>query len=204
MFYKIIKALLRFVTFFLFRIKAEGRENIPPEGGMILALNHKSNWDPIVAAVASPRRLRFMAKSELFENKLVSKFLKALGAFPVHRGRGDIGAIKSALSILKNDEPILIFPEGTRVHNESLSEAKPGTVMLAIRSEVPVVPAYISGKYRLFSKITITFGKPIYYENYYGKKTVVEELQALSNSLLKEMRSYKIEKGKNKNVSGNR
>lgn len=200
MFYKIIKVLLKFVTFFLFRIKIAGKENIPKDGGMILAVNHKSNWDPIVAAVTCPRKLRFMAKAELFRGKLISGFLKAVGAFPIHRGKGDIGAIKSSLSILKNNEPLLIFPEGTRVKDECLTEAKPGAVMLAIRSEVPIVPAYISGKYRWLSRITITFGKPVFYNEYYGKKPVVEELQVLSNQLLKDMRSYNIEKEKNKKL----
>lgn len=192
MFYKIAKAVLRFILFFVFRIKIEGRENIPIEGGVLLAVNHKSNWDPVIASLGCKRKLRFMAKYELFKNKLFGALITLLGAFPIHRGKGDIGAIKGALTILKNNEAMLIFPEGGRVHDESLAEAKPGAVMLAIRAKVPIVPAYISGKYHWMSKITIRFGEPIYYDAYYDEKTVVEELQTLSDKLLKTMRALKV------------
>lgn len=194
MFYKIIKVIVRCFLFFVFRLKTEGAENIPVEGGAMIAVNHKSYWDPVIVGVCCPRKLRFMAKSELFKNKIFGGLITALGAFPVHRGRGDIAAIKSSLSILKNDELMLIFPEGGRILDESKSEAKPGAVMLAIKARVPVIPAYISGKYRWFSKITIHYGEPIYYDNYYDEKPVVEELHVLSNNLLKIMRSYKEEK----------
>lgn len=199
MFYRIVRGLLKFFMFFMFRIRVEGKENVPRDGSAMLVVNHKSNWDPILVAIASPRKLRFMAKSELFKNKLFSFVLTALGVFPVHRGKGDIGAIKSALSILKNNEFMLIFPEGGRVLDERTSEAKPGAVMLAVKSKSPIVPAYISGRYRWFSKLTIRFGTPVTYEKYYDEKLVVDQLQALSKDLLKTMRSYKLEtKEKNK------
>lgn len=191
MFYRISKIVLRFILFFVFRIKTEGRENVPSEGGVLLAVNHRSNWDPVIAAIGCRRKLRFMAKSELFKNKIFGALITSLGAFPVHRGKGDIGAIKSALGILKNNETMLIFPEGGRVRDEHLAEAKPGAVLLAIRAEVPVVPVYISGKYRWFSKLTVSFGEPVYYSEYYGEKAKVEELQAMSNELLKKMRALK-------------
>lgn len=197
MFYKTAKVILRFIMLFVFRIEFKGGENMPGEGGVILASNHKSYWDPVVLALASPRKLRFMAKSELFKNKLFGGLITALGAFPVQRGKGDIGAVKSALTILKGDGVMLIFPEGKRCKDDT-AEAKPGAVMLAARARVPVVPAYISGKYRWFSKITVTFGEPIYYEEYYEKKAVVSELQQSSDMLIKKMRSFKIEKKKGK------
>lgn len=197
MFYKIAKAILRFFMLFVFRIEFKGRENMPKEGGVILASNHRSYWDPVMLALASPRKLRFMAKSELFKNKLFGGLITSLGAFPVQRGKGDIGAVKSALTILKNDGVMLIFPEGKRSKDDT-AEAKPGAVMLAIRAKTPIVPAYISGKYGWFSKVTVTFGEPFYYEDYYDKKTVVSELQALSDDLMKTMRSFKITKKKRK------
>lgn len=192
MFYKMAKAVLRFILLFIFRIKVVGAENVPAEGGVMLASNHKSNWDPVMLALASPRKMRFMGKAELFKNKFFAKIITSLGAFPVHRGKGDIGAIKSALTILKNEEMMLIFPEGKRVKDEEAAEAKPGAVMLAARAGVPIVPAYISGKYRWMSKITVTFGEPIYYDELYGTKPVVHELQEYSDVLMKIIRSYKI------------
>ncbi|MBE7045311.1 MAG: 1-acyl-sn-glycerol-3-phosphate acyltransferase [Ruminococcaceae bacterium] len=191
--FRIIQIILRFVTFFCFRVKIQGIENVPAEGGLIMAVNHKSYWDPVVVGMSTPRKLRYMAKAELFRNKLFGKLISALGAFPVQRGKGDIGAIKGALSILKREEPLLIFPEGGRTKDEKTSTAKPGAVMLAVRAEVPVVPVYISGKYRWFGTITVRYGTPVFYRDYYGQKLVVEQLQELSNDLLKTMRTYRVE-----------
>lgn len=191
MFYRIAKVVLRFILIFIFRIEVRGKENMPKNGGVILAVNHKSCWDPVIATIASPRKLRFMAKAELFKNKAFAYLITALGAFPVHRGKGDMGAIRSALSLLKDGQVMLIFPEGKRMKDESSKEAKPGAVMIASRAKVPVVPAYISGKYRWFEKITITFGEPVYYDKYYEEKPVMQELQTLSNELLETMRSLK-------------
>lgn len=194
MLYGFAKIILRFIMIFIFRIKIEGRENMPEEGGVILASNHRSNWDPVLLALASPRKLRFMAKSELFKNKLFAKLITALGAFPVQRGKGDIGAIKSAIKILRGDGVMLIFPEGKRNKHENVTDVKPGAVMLAVMAKAPVLPVYISGKYRWFSKMTITFGKPVYYEEYYEKKPVVSELSDMSVELMKTICSYKTEK----------
>jgi len=198
MFYTIVRAVLRFFMCFVFRIKVVGKENVPMDGSAMLAVNHRSNWDPVIAGVTSPRKLRFMAKSELFKNKLIGNIITACGAFPIQRGKGDIGAIKGALTLLKNGELMLIFPEGRRVKENENVEAKPGAVMLAIRSQVPIIPTYISGKYGWLSKITVTFGEPVYFDEYYDTKPVVEELQLITNDLMKIIRSYKVPDKKRK------
>lgn len=184
MLYRILKPLCRFLFFFIFRIKVVGSENIPLEGGAIMAMNHRSNWDVPIAAMASKRKLRFMAKSEMFKSKFGNWLFSSLGAFPVHRGKGDIGAIKAALGKLKDNHIIAMFPEGKRMKKGEYTDPKPGVVMIAIKAKVPVIPTHISGKYRWMSKITVTFGKPIYYDDFYDKKVVVEELQGLSNELM--------------------
>lgn len=201
MFYTIVSAILRALLHLVFRIRVVGRENVPMTGGGILAVNHRSNWDVIIAGTNSPRKLRFMAKSELFHNKLFGSLITALGAFPVQRGKGDIGAIKGALSKLKAEHIVAMFPEGRRVKEGEVVSAKPGVVMLAIRGKVPVIPTYISGKYKWFGKITVHFGPPIYYDTYYDEKIVVEQLQQLSDEMLRTMRSLgdtdkKLEVGK--------
>ncbi len=133
-----------------------------------------------------------MAKSELFRNKLFGGLIKSLGAFPVHRDTGDIGAIKSALSKLGAGEMVLMFPEGRRVTDEKSAKAKPGAVMLAVRAQVPIQPAYISGKIGFMRKITITYGKPIYYTEHYGEKLSVEQLQSLSDEMMQTIRGLKV------------
>ena len=189
MLYKIIKVILKGLMHLVFRIEVVGRENVPAAGGGILAMNHRSNWDVVVSGISSPRKLRFMAKSEMFKNKLISAVLHHLGAFPVHRGKGDIGAIKAALAKLKAEHIVAMFPEGKRVKTGEFESAKPGVVMLAIRGQVPVIPTYISGTYKWLGKITVYFGAPIYYTEYYGEKIVMEKLQELSDEMMRTMRA---------------
>ena len=195
MFYTIIVYLVKVFMCFVFRIRVQGQENVPKSGGGILAVNHKSNWDVVVAGISCGRHLRFMAKAELFENKLFGGLIKRLGAFPVHRGAGDISAIKGALSILKQHKMMLMFPEGKRVRDESkVVHAKTGVAMLAHKAQVPVIPAYISGEYKWMHKIVITYGKPITFEEFYKQKLDGEKLQELSDGILRTMRSYKDDK----------
>lgn len=189
MFYKILRVIGNAVFCLVFRRKVVGRENIPKDGGAIAAINHRSNWDVPIAAMASNRKLSYMAKAEMFETKIGAWLFGTLGAFPVHRGKGDIGAIKAALMRLKENSIVAMFPEGHRVKKGEHEEAKPGVVMLAIKAKVPIVPVHITGNYRFMGKITVTFGKPIYYDDFYDKKLAVEELQALSNELMRTIKS---------------
>ena len=187
--FKIVKTLIRFVLFFVFRIKVYGKENMPKEGGLIVAINHRSMWDVPVAGSCIPRRLGFMAKAELFKNKVFGYIISNLGAFPVQRGKGDIGAIKMALSRLRSGDIVAMFPEGKRVKESESASAKQGAVMLATRAEVPVVPVRIKGKYRWMSKIEVIIGEPVYYEKFYGEKLPIETLQSLSDELLKKIKT---------------
>ena len=194
--YKVLRAIMQFIMLFIFRIKVTGKENMLSEGGAIVAINHRSNWDVVVSGLYSPRRLGFMAKSELFKNKLLARLFKNLGAFPVHRGKGDIGAIKTALRRLHDGELIAIFPEGTRVKNNEIVPAKHGAVLIAQRAQVPIIPINISGGYRWLSKVTMNIGKPVLYEEYYGEKLTVEQLQELSDNLMNTIRALDSEKVK--------
>lgn len=189
MFYKVAGALLKFVFLFIFRIKTEGKQNIINEGGAILAVNHKSNWDPVVVALTCPRKLAFMAKSELFKNKLFGGLIKKLGAFPVNRGKGDIGAIKTALTILRQEQVMIMFPEGKRVRGNEKVVPKPGVAMISTHAKVPVIPVLISGKYRWLGKVTVTYGEPIFLDEYYDEKLSVEKLQELTCSIMENVYS---------------
>lgn len=188
MLYAAAKVILRALFLFIFRIKTVGKENVI-DGGAILAGNHSSNWDPVLVAVTCPRSLAFMAKSELFKNKAFGFILKKIGAFPVNRGKGDIGAVKTALTALKNERLMIIFPEGKRVKRNEKAEPKPGVVMLATHSRVPIIPVNISGSFKWMSKITVTYGTPIYLDEYYDEKLTIERMQSLSNSIMKNIYS---------------
>ena len=184
MLYKIAVAIIRFLMFFVVRFKAKGTENIPAEGGMILALNHSSNYDPVFAAIGCTRKLTFMAKAELFKNPLFGGLIKSLGAFPVNRGSGDVGAIKSAFSIINSGKVMLIFPEGRRVKKGTDSKAQPGVAMIAHRTGAPIVPAYIEGDVKWLNKVTVTFGEPIYLDEYKGQKLNSQQLQGIADDIL--------------------
>ena len=190
MFYKFCVVLVRFIMLFVVRLKREGIENIPKNGALILAVNHKSDLDPVVTAITCPRQLTFMAKKELFKNPVFGALIKKLGAFPVNRGIGDISAVKAAFSIFKKEGVMLIFPEGGRVKKGQTRRAKPGVAMIAQKACVPVVPVHIIGDFKWTHKVIVRYGKPITYTEYEKKKLSGEEIQALADNVLEKI--YKL------------
>jgi 1-acyl-sn-glycerol-3-phosphate acyltransferase len=152
--YSLIAVLSWPVLKLLFRLRARGRENVPAEGGFVLAANHTSNFDPWPLGLPLfPRRyLRFMAKSELFWFPL-SAVLRAGGAFRVRRGRGDEEAIAKAVELCREGHVVVMFPEGTRRRKglRKRHEARwhSGAARIALDAEVPLVPAAILGTDRL-------------------------------------------------------
>ncbi len=194
MLYNIARFGVRTVFRICFRLSIKGKTNVPAKGGFILAVNHKSNLDPPMAAACCPRKLRFMAKEELFKNRLFGWFIKCLGAFPISRGKGDIGAIKGAFAILKGGDVMLIFPQGHRIKEGERGKAQNGVAMIAHKMQVPIVPLCISGEYKAFGKITATFGTPIEFTEYYGQKLDAKKLQELAEGVLDNILSYEVKR----------
>lgn len=186
-FYRFGRAIVKFGVFFKFRVKAVGIENIPKDGAAILAVNHSSNHDPVMVGITCPRDLKFMAKAELFKNKFIGGILLRLGAFPVHRGKGDLAAIKTALKIFNDGGMMLIFPEGGRGKDGKARRAKPGVALIAQKSGVPVIPVHITGKYKYMGRVTVNYGKPIPFEQYKGIRMNSEEIQSLADGILEEI-----------------
>lgn len=184
MFYLISKLVVGTMLKLLYNVQVIGLENIPLNGGCIISPNHKSNIDPPLVACFINRTVYYMAKQELFENKLFAIILRALGAFPVKRGVSDIASIKTSMRLLKDGKVIGIFPEGTRSKNNALGEAEPGVAMLAIKMNVPVIPIAIIGDYKLFSKIVIKIGKPCYFDQYTGIKLTTNDYKKISSNIL--------------------
>nr|WP_143582987.1 lysophospholipid acyltransferase family protein [Tissierella creatinophila] len=180
----------------IFRFKVIGKENIPLDGKLIVCSNHKNNLDPVIISIFFSRQICWMAKKEIFNNKLINFIARKVGAFPVNRDEVDIGAVKNALKILKEDRVLGIFPEGTRVKKMDLNNAKSGVSLLAIKSKSPVLPIYIESNYKLFSKIIIHIGEPLYlYKDIEGKLTP-EQYSDLSKHILSQIYSLKYEGGK--------
>lgn len=166
--YSAIAALSRPILYGLFRLDARGRENIPREGGFVLACNHVSNFDPWPLGMPLwPRRfLRFMAKSELywFPATLV---LDGVGAFPVRRGQADVEAIDTAVELARTGNVVAMFPEGTRRRKGLVKrfEARPrsGAARIALEAGVPLVPAAIAGTDKLvrLGPLRVAYGAPV-------------------------------------------
>lgn len=173
----------------VFFVKCIGRENLPKEGAVILAANHTSLWDAPALIPCIPRKLRVMAKKELFENKFLKPILVSSGAFPVNRDGNDIGAIKTALKTLKNGEAFLIFPTGTRVASGETADAKSGVALISSRSGAPVIPVAIRGGYRPFHQVKIYFGKPMTLQTQSGEKATSEELKGFADEIMEQIAS---------------
>ncbi len=164
-FYKFCYFLLAPILRLFFHTKVVGRENEPNDGGFLICSNHISASDPIVLAISMKKHQpRFMAKAELFKIPVLSFMIRHLGAYPVSRGNGDVGAVKTAIRTLEEGKCVGIFPQGTRRAGEIPRETKVknGAAMIACRAYAGILPAYIATKDhkpKLFKKRTIIFGE---------------------------------------------
>lgn len=190
MFYSVVKVILAIIFRIIFRIKIKGSENIPLTGRLVVCSNHFSNWDPLVIAAFFKRKISWMGKKELFENKILKYPLSWLGVFPVDRHETDITAVKTALKILKEERVLGIFPEGTRVKEYNPENAKAGVALLALRSKAPVIPIYIKSNYKLFKPLTIIIGEVIDYNTQYPGKLDNEQYSQISKDILQKI--YKL------------
>lgn len=178
----------------LFPTKIIGKKNIP-NGACIISSNHTSNMDAVMLAVKTWEKKYYLAKKELFKNKLFGFILKKCGAVKIDRQANDVTAIKNCLKILKNNKKLVIFPEGTRVHNENmeLGEIKHGVAMFAIKAKVPIVPMFITKTPKIFRRNRIYIGEPFTLEEFYGKKLTEEELKSageIVTTKMQEIREY--------------
>jgi 1-acyl-sn-glycerol-3-phosphate acyltransferase len=180
----LVKAIAFVVFNITFRIKVEGKQNIPGDGRLVLCSNHRSNWDPLILAAMFPRKISWMGKKELFQNKFLKVPLNWLGVFPVDRQVADLSAVKTALRILKSEKVLGIFPEGTRVKEYNPENAKAGVALLAMKSQAPVLPVYIEGSYKLFSRLDIVIGEPIAYHKKYTGRLGNEDYSNISQEIL--------------------
>ncbi|MFW5737033.1 MAG: lysophospholipid acyltransferase family protein [Halanaerobium sp.] len=172
--YQSIRLLLLAIFKIFFRIKVNGKENLPDQGGVIVMSNHISAFDPPLLAAVFSRPVRFMAKKELFENPLLRFVLFLADAFPVDRSRNDITAVKKSLNLLKEGEVLGLFPEGTRNPEGKLGNPKSGSVMLAVKSGVPILPVGIKN-IKDQGRITINIGQPFTLEKFANKRLSKEE-----------------------------
>lgn len=163
--YSFIRSLFNIVTYGLIGMKVEGAEHIPKTGPFILVANHASYFDPpLVGTAVRSRFIHFMAKVELFQNPVMNWFLRLMHTFPVHRGRIDSEAIKESFRVLRQGDVLGIFPEGTSKDQGILGKFHDGFAGIAIKAQVPVVPAAIVNSRHLPKKtgpVRVIFHEPI-------------------------------------------
>lgn len=170
--YQMARGFLEILLRLYNRLEVTGREHVPRTGACIVAANHVSFLDPPIvgSAVGMKPVVRFMARDTLFKHPLGGRFLRGVAAVPISRERGDVGALRKALAVLKEGACLGLFPEGTRSPDGQLATAKGGIGFLIAKAEVPVVPCFIDGSYDAFPrhakwirpvKVRAFIGKPI-------------------------------------------
>jgi 1-acyl-sn-glycerol-3-phosphate acyltransferase len=154
-----------------FRLKIYGRENLIEQGPAILASNHASFLDPPLVGVACRKEVFYLARKTLFEKPVLGALLPRINCIPVDRDRGDVGAVRTLLRLLKEGKRVVVFPEGTRSKDGNLQPARGGLGLIIAKSLAPVVPVRIFGSYAAlprsggihFVPITLVVGKPIFF-----------------------------------------
>ena len=174
---KAIVAFVIWIVSIIFKIEVSGEENIPKDGSCIVCLNHISVFDPVVILGCIQRPIRFISKEELSKIPVLGSILKYMNVIPIKRGSGDMGALKASLKTLKDGEVLGIFPTGTREKKNPNAPAKSGVVLIAMKSQAPVIPIHIDASYKLFSKVRVTIGKEIDLSLYDGRKLDSEQRQ---------------------------
>lgn len=176
--YRIGHYTSRFIFQNLLQAEAYGLHHIPTKGPFLLACNHASFLDPFAVGCFIERDIYFFARKSLFKPGLVQYILHAFNAIPVDRDSGkDISAFKKVLDLLKQNQGILIFLEGTRSTDGNLQPAKKGIGLMACKAQVPVIPTHIIGSYEVWgregklpkllpNKIAIIYGPSLYPKDY--------------------------------------
>jgi 1-acyl-sn-glycerol-3-phosphate acyltransferase len=166
--YTLARIVLTIPTILLYRVRAIGVENVPKDGPLVLAPNHFSQMDHFFCGVYLRRKIRFMAKSQLFGPPVLTYVYKHGGVFPVRRGHHDEEAMKTARILADQGEMLLVYAEGGRSRSGRLGQPKPGIGRIALETGAPIVPVCIHGSERArywkrlrFPKVTIRFGEPL-------------------------------------------
>ena len=147
-----------------------GVNHIPTEGGVLIVSNHISLLDPVIVGSAANREIHFMARSNVFGIPGLGALISTFNAYPVNRGKPDLGALRKTVSLLKDGNVVLMFPEGTRSFDGNLGKAHDGACFIAHRANVPTIPVFHTGAEKLLprgrrrlrrTKLTVRFGEPI-------------------------------------------
>lgn len=184
-FYDFALSVLRLFCRVFFKYEVIGIENVPLEGNVIIAANHKSNLDPIfVASSMTTREVAAVAKKELFDHKILGFILKKLNTIPIDRENTGISTVKQILRAIKDGYVLGLFPEGTRVKGKEFGQAKAGLSLFASKGKANVVPISVISTYKLFSRVKIYIGEPIDMSQYFRAKLTNEDHERISEEIM--------------------
>ena len=169
--------------------EVRGREHVPSKGGLIVAANHRSYWDPLLIGTAAIRELHFLAKEELFRPPLFGPLIRSFNAIPIRRGMADVSGLSRAMDVLRAGRALIVFPEGTRSRGDDLRPARPGVGMLAIATGARIVPAYVENSNRPRKwilrqvRLRVTFGPSRTWQELANAESSAEPSRALYQSV---------------------
>lgn len=180
----IIKPICFIAAKIVYRVKIEGIENVPKNSACIICGNHVHALDAPALIASTSRKIRFMAKQELWKSVGFKFMAWIFEVFPVARGQKDTEAIKTSMKILKSNEILGMYPEGTRNGIERGIKPKNGAVNLAIRMDVPIIPFGVSGSFKPFTKVVYRFGEPMNFSNYKADAKNKEIVDGLTSEVM--------------------
>lgn len=152
LYYRVLRLLAQGVYVLYFRGRVFGLRNVPTAGGVLLACNHQSFFDPVAATLALHREGNYMARDTLFRNPLFRRLIESLNAFPVRRGAADVGAVKEILRRLKQGRVVVVFPEATRTTDGSIGRINANALAVAKKAGAAVVPTVIDGAFEAWPR----------------------------------------------------
>ena len=187
-FYRCCYRIARPAIGIFYRLKIIGKENIP-EGAAMVCANHSGMVDPFLIAFAFGIKcqVHVVTKAEVYKIPIISQIMKKLGMIRVDRGTLDTSTIKNMLGYLKNNEKVVIFPEGTRMSQDDAASAKTGAVKVADHAGVPLLPLFLPRKKPLFRRIPVVIGEPYRIEKQ-SRKRSVDEYTQLSEELMSKIK----------------
>lgn len=143
--YRVAYVILNILARLFFGLVTRGGERVPKTGGVIIASNHISYFDPPMVGCGVPREMHYMAKEELFKNPVFGAIIRSYNAIPLKRSVGDMAAFRKAVKLIKAGRAVLMFPEGTRSLSGKLLKPKAGVGMIGVMTSAPIVPVHVEG-----------------------------------------------------------
>ncbi len=194
-FYAVIRFLLGLPARLLFRVRRKNIKNEPKrvDGPYLVCANHQTVLDVVfIAASLKRQQPHFMAKAELFKVPVLGWLVRKLGAFPVSRGKGDVGAVKHSIQLLKSGRSVGMFPQGTRCPEKDPRECsvKFGAGLIAAHAGATVLPVHIkmkNYKWKFFRRVQVIVGEPIPFENFRYQEGVAGEYARITGMIYEEI-----------------